>query len=273
MLQNRAQKNARHTYPRRRPRRQVGQTAGGARRLGKEDSPLAHDENDVVGDCTCACAGHMIEQWTTYSKGVPFTPTDQQVIAAYSAITGYDPSTGNNDDGAAILDVLNYWRKTGVAGHRIMAFATLDPSSRAEVEDSVFLFGNCYLGVQLPVTAQNQTVWAVPPGGATGPGAPGSWGGHANPVVAYDQRGLTVVTWGGATAHDVGVPLRLLRRGVRCSQPGLDQSNDEAGGQRIRSGGARQRPAADCKTRRRFDRVNYTIRMLIRFQTTMAANQ
>ena len=171
-------------------------------------APPAHDDwekkvhhwpmmkNDVVGDCTCACAGHMIEQWTTYSKGAPFTPSDQQVIAAYSAITGYDPSTGNNDDGAAILDVLNYWRKAGVAGHKIMAFATLDPSSRAEVEDSVFLFGNCYLGVQLPVSAQNQAVWAVPPGGTSGPGAPGSWGGHAIPVVAYDQRGLTVVTWG-----------------------------------------------------------------------------
>jgi hypothetical protein len=151
--------------------------------------------NDTVGDCTCACAGHMIEQWTTYSK-TQLTPTDRQVIAVYSAITGYDPATGSNDDGAAILDVLNYWRNKGVAGHKIMAFATLDPSSRTEVEDSVFLFGNCYLGVQLPVSAQTQTVWAVPPGGTAGPGAPGSWGGHAIPVVAYDQRGLTVVTWG-----------------------------------------------------------------------------
>jgi len=152
-------------------------------------------KNDTVGDCTCACAGHMIEQWTTYAKD-PVTPTDQQVIAAYSAITGYDPVTGNHDDGAAILDVLNYWRNTGVGGHQIKAFATLDPSSHTEVEDSVFLFGNCYLGVQLPVSAQHQTVWAVPPGGTHGPGAPGSWGGHAIPVVAYDRRGLTVVTWG-----------------------------------------------------------------------------
>ena len=32
--------------------------------------------------------------------------------------------------------------------------------------------------------------------GTTGDGAPGSWGGHAVPVVAYDSRSLTVVTWG-----------------------------------------------------------------------------
>src|SRR5579871_570535 len=24
--------------------------------------------NDSLGDCTCACAGHMIEQWTTYAS-------------------------------------------------------------------------------------------------------------------------------------------------------------------------------------------------------------
>ena len=41
-------------------------------------------------------------------------------------------------------------------------------------------------------------MWAVPPQGTSGPGAPGSWGGHAVPVVAYDPRGLTVITWGKA---------------------------------------------------------------------------
>jgi hypothetical protein len=43
---------------------------------------------------------------------------------------------------------------------------------------------------------QNHQPWSVPPGGPTGDGKPGSWGGHAVPVVAYDTRGLTVVTWG-----------------------------------------------------------------------------
>jgi hypothetical protein len=156
-------------------------------------------KNDNVGDCTCACAGHMIEQWTTYAAdpGNPsFTPSDSQIIDAYSEITGYDPQTGSHDDGAVILDVLNYWRKTGIAGRTIIAFASVDPRSQVEIEDSVYLFGNCYLGVQLPVSAQDQSVWAVPPGGPVGPGAPGSWGGHAIPVVAYNRRGLSVITWG-----------------------------------------------------------------------------
>ena len=33
-------------------------------------------KNDSVGDCTCACAGHMIEQWTTYSQS-PVHPNRQ----------------------------------------------------------------------------------------------------------------------------------------------------------------------------------------------------
>jgi hypothetical protein len=66
--------------------------------------------------------------------------------------------------------------------------------------DSVYIFEGCYIGVQLPKSAQpqvqNHQPWSVPPGGPVGDGAPGSWGGHAIPVVAYDARGVTVVTWG-----------------------------------------------------------------------------
>jgi hypothetical protein len=151
--------------------------------------------NDTVGDCTCAAAGHMIEQWTTYAEK-PYVPDDAAIIDAYAAVTGYDPVSGLNDNGAVILDVLNYWRKKGIARHEILAYAGLEPRNHIELKDAVAIFGNCYIGLALPISAQNQAVWAVPPGGAVGAGAPGSWGGHAVPIVAYDVRGLTVVTWG-----------------------------------------------------------------------------
>src|SRR6476646_11350255 len=47
--------------------------------------------NDNLGDCTCACAAHMIEEWTTY-VGKAFTPTDKEVLKAYEAVSGYTPS-------------------------------------------------------------------------------------------------------------------------------------------------------------------------------------
>lgn len=151
--------------------------------------------NDKIGDCTCAAAGHLIMEWTA-NAGSMVTPSTPEIVKAYSAITGYDPKTGTHDNGAVELDVLNYWRKTGIAGHKIAAFVALEPSNHMHIMDAVYIFGACYIGVQLPQSAQGQSVWSVPPQGTTGPGAPGSWGGHAVPVVAYDPRGLTVVTWG-----------------------------------------------------------------------------
>jgi len=124
------------------------------------------------------------------------TPTDTQIVQAYSAITGYNPKTGANDNGAVETDVLNYWRKTGIANHKITAYAGLEPGNHNHVQEAVYLFGGCYIGLALPISAQSQTIWSVPPGGATGTGAAGSWGGHAVPVVAYNSSGLTVITWG-----------------------------------------------------------------------------
>lgn len=151
--------------------------------------------NDQIGDCTCAAAGHMICCWTC-NVGHPYYPADSDILQAYEDIAGYDPATGLNDHGAVELDVLNYWRKNGICGRPIVAYVALEPGNHRHVMEAVYLFGGCYIGLALPKSAENQDVWAVPPGGPVGYGAPGSWGGHAVPVVAYDDRGLTVITWG-----------------------------------------------------------------------------
>lgn len=152
--------------------------------------------NDKLGDCTCAAVGHCIEQWTTYN-GNPVVMPDPDVISLYEQVGGYNPANPNTDQGAVEVDVLNYWLNNPVAGLKpLQAYASLELQNHNEVMDAVYWFGNCYIGLALPISAQNQDIWAVPPAGAVGEGAPGSWGGHAVPVVAYDGRGLTVVTWG-----------------------------------------------------------------------------
>ena len=161
--------------------------------------PWGMMDNDQLGDCTCAAAGHLIMEWTANAQSKTVTPTDAEIVDAYSAITGYNPATGANDNGAVELDVLNYWRQTGIADHKIQAFMALEPGNHAHVMDAVWIFGGCYIGLALPKTAQAQTQnhqpWSVTSAGTTGDGAPGSWGGHAVPVMAYDSRSLTVVTW------------------------------------------------------------------------------
>jgi len=160
--------------------------------------PWGMMDNAQVGDCTCAAAGHLMMEWTANAKSKTFTPSDAQIIAAYSAVTGYNPKTGANDNGAQEIDVLNYWRQTGIAGHKIQAFVALEASNHTHIMDGCWILGGCYIGLALPKTAQSQTQnhqpWSVI--STIGDGAPDSWGGHAVPVVAYDSRSLTVVTWG-----------------------------------------------------------------------------
>lgn len=157
-------------------------------------------QNDRTKDCAFAAAGHLIMEWTANSGKKMVTPTDRQILAAYAAVTGFDPKTGAHDDGTNEKDALNYWRKTGIAGHKIGAYMALEPSNHAHIMDSVYLFGGCYIGLQLPNSVKTQTMhhqpWSVPPEGASGDGKPGSFGGHGVPILGYDARGLTCVTWG-----------------------------------------------------------------------------
>ena len=59
-----------------------------------------------------------------------------------------------------------------------------------DVAAAIWLFGGAYIGVEFPITAQNQDVWDVP--AKPGPkDEPGSWGGHAVYLVGYDT-GLSI---------------------------------------------------------------------------------
>lgn len=152
--------------------------------------------NDTYGDCTCAAAGHMIEEWTA-NTGTEKTLTDSQILAAYNHF-----AKGNADAGANMLDVLKYWRKTGIGGDKITAFTQLEPKNDIQARDAVHIFGNCYIGVALPDFAVVpgsdflKTPWVVPPKGPVGDAAPNPQNGHCIPAVAYDTRNLYVVTWG-----------------------------------------------------------------------------
>lgn len=148
--------------------------------------------NDRIGDCTIAAAGHMIEAWTA-AVGHVTEVSEPVVLRAFDAVKIVDPRTG--EAGAVELDVLRYWRKTGIGGHHIGAFAGISLHDDTLVRTGAYLFGGLYIGLALPVTAQEQEVWDWT-GSLRGPAKPGSWGGHAVDVVGYDPEGLTVVTWG-----------------------------------------------------------------------------
>lgn len=152
-------------------------------------------QNDTLGDCTCAGAGHLIQAWTA-ANGAQVIVPDREIVKAYSAVSGYvdgDPST---DQGAYALDVLRYWRDVGIGGHKILGWVALNPRNRKQLEIAANLFGGVYAGFDLPASARGQEVWATPAGGPVGDGLPRSWGGHMVPLLNYGPLGMVCVTWG-----------------------------------------------------------------------------
>ena len=155
--------------------------------------------NDEAGDCTCAAVGHGEMDFTS-NASTEFAPATDDVLAMYSAITGYDPDAvpdvdGNNptDTGADMVTVLDYWRKTGLCGRTIAAYAEIDIANIEHLKLAIALLGGADLGVQLPQSAMDAF------------NAGQDWsdvmdqnilGGHAVWAVGYDTTGVFLITWG-----------------------------------------------------------------------------
>jgi len=171
----------------------VGWYKGYQEKPGVTSWPM--DANDTLGDCTIAGISHLLQLWTTLT-GAPVVPTDAQVIAEYSRLCGYVPGDPSTDNGGVESDLLTTWQSGGIFGHKIDGFVGVNPQSAIQMRDAIHYFGGAYLGVELPISAQDQDIWDVPAGGATGDGEPGSWGGHCVLGVVADPRYVGLITWG-----------------------------------------------------------------------------
>lgn len=150
--------------------------------------------NEKAGDCAEAAPGHSIQSASTYASGVERIVTGAEVLAAYSAITGYDPTKPETDRGSYLVDVLHYWQRAGIAGRKILGAVQIPLGDGALLQRAIGLFGGVIVGYALPNSAKYQTAWDVAEDGV---GAqPGSWGGHA--VWLGKAIGSVVggVTWG-----------------------------------------------------------------------------
>jgi hypothetical protein len=151
--------------------------------------------NDTLGDCIIAAPGHAIQVWSLNAKSIETTVTDNDILLAYEAWCGYNPSDPSTDQGGVILDVLTDWRKSNLAGHVLSAFASINIANIDEIRQAIDLFGGITIGLGLPNTAQNQTSWSVIKNGGYD-ATRNSWGGHCVFVTGYDQGGFECITWG-----------------------------------------------------------------------------
>lgn len=157
-------------------------------------------QNDKMGNCAVAAAAHMIQCWTANESREIIIP-DKAVVKAYSDLSGYDPATGENDNGVDMASMMKYWQKTGVGGRKSYAYTVIDPRRKTHVIAAIYIFGGADLGLALPLSSERQTgpgkLWDVPrTGSRIGPGRFGSLGGHSVPVVDYTADGPVCVTWG-----------------------------------------------------------------------------
>ncbi len=149
--------------------------------------------NDTLGDCTMADGAHQIMLHTANSSSAIVIPAEADVVAAYSAATGYNPADPNTDQGGVEADICAFMQTTGICGHKSDGWGNIEPSNLDHVRWAVQLFGACRIGVNLPQEAMDATdakePWDI--GGNTT-----ILGGHDVPIVKYDSSYFYVVTWG-----------------------------------------------------------------------------
>ena len=161
--------------------------------------------NDSVGDCTCCAIANIVMDQLAVVYGSSWAPTTAQVLALYSAVTGYNPNARGffgaanpTDRGAVIADVVAYVLEHGFGGHHFVGAGAIDSADLDMIKRAIDWFGAVDLGVELPLAWQSATAWRKPPT-ETGSNKPGSWGGHGVCSSKYDAQYLYVWTWGGLT--------------------------------------------------------------------------
>jgi hypothetical protein len=145
------------------------------------------DGNDTYGDCTIAAVAHAITMYDGLANAHPVVMSTKSVEKVYFKLTG------GQDTGLNELDVLNHWQSNMVAREKILAFASIDPKNHDHIKQAMNLFGGVYLGFQVQQACLDD--FNANPRRAWTPG-PLTNEGHAVYAVGYDDKTVTVLTWG-----------------------------------------------------------------------------
>lgn len=142
--------------------------------------------NDKYGDCAIAAPGHMVQSWTTYADFPMKTIPDADILKSYFTLSP-------NDQGCNMLDVMNYWRKTGIGSDKCEAFVETGIANVTQAKLAIQYFGSLYIGMSLPNT-NTFGPWSVKT--PTWPAQRNN--GHAVALLAYDdsKEMFRVATWG-----------------------------------------------------------------------------
>jgi hypothetical protein len=131
-------------------------------------------------------------------------------------LTGFRKDDPDSDQGTVLLDLLKYWKSTGIPMtdkngneviHKIRGWASLDLSSVAQMRYANFLFGGTYLGISCPQSAEEDTSnWVYVPKSPT-------VGGHCIMGAGQGSAGGHIGSWGLWIPHTWEFMLHQLEEG------------------------------------------------------------
>lgn len=199
--------------------------------------------NDKAGCCVVAGGMHETMLWGALGgRGAP-SFGDEQVVADYSAITGYDPrqtdDRGDNptDNGTDMVAAATYRQRTGLVDakgvrHTIDGFVSIETGNVEELAFATYYMNVVGVGAMLPGDAEDQFD-AGKPWSSNLKGEDG----HYFCVVGRNHEGnFLVVTWGRLHAvtpdwlqsyMDEGIvyiSFESLRTNTLLSQRGMDMA-------------------------------------------------
>lgn len=155
-------------------------------------------KNNLWGICGPTAVANSRRLITVYLNGTMVAPTQNDVNSLYTRSTDppFNPTTGANDNGVVVQDMLAEVVKNGIGGTKALGFAEVDHTNIDEMMQAIAIFGFLIIGVDLETAQQEQTdrhLWDYVKSD--------EWGGHAilggrykdDPNDANDRTGG--VTW------------------------------------------------------------------------------
>lgn len=159
--------------------------------------------NQELGTCGPTSVANFVLLVTTLLAEWPLAFTDDEIVDLYTRVSGYNPKTGENDDGVDMTVMLSELVRNGIGfGERnvkALAYAALPDAHDLDLMWSAAArFGGVLCGADLAQAQDKQTdagLWDYSPRSKP-------WGGHAfltgprysdEPGTTADRTGL--VTW------------------------------------------------------------------------------
>lgn len=159
-------------------------------------------QNKITGDwnsytnetnpyCVPAAGAHMIMCWTSQTQAAPKRLSLDDVVAAYKAVA-------DEDGKCQIWKFLDFWELTGFGTDHDKAITRIQLTKPTidQVRYAVNYYGNCLVGMQMPLTAKDRDTWEKPSGPLIGVAQRGSWCGHAVPILGYFPNYFITVSMG-----------------------------------------------------------------------------